>query len=57
MIFRKKKKSSPESGQKGKLPQHSKGHKHNQPRANMTLNGEILKIFPLISERRQGSTQ
>ena len=46
-------KNSSESGQRGNLPQHNKGHirqTHNQH----LLNGEKLKAFPLRSGTRQG---
>ena len=35
------------------LPQHSKAI-YDKPIANIILNGEKLKAFPLRSERRQG---
>ena len=37
-----------------KLPQHSKGHIYDKPTANIILNGEKLKAFPLRSGTRQG---
>ena len=48
-----KKKSSPESGHRGNLPQHNKGHIW-QSHWNITVNGEKLKAFPLRSGIRQG---
>ena len=37
-----------------KLPQHSKGHIYDKPTANIILNVEKLKAFPLRSGTRQG---
>lgn len=42
------------SSESGNIPQHSKGHIYNNPTANITLNGEKLKAFPLRSGTRQG---
>ena len=36
-----------------KFPQHNKGH-YDKPTANIVLNGEKLKPFPLRSGTRQG---
>ena len=46
-------KNSPESGHRGNLPQHNKGHLE-KPTANTILNGEKLKAFPLSSGTGQG---
>ena len=43
---------SPESGHRGNLLQHNKGI-YNKPTANIILNGEKLKAFPLRSGTRQ----
>ena len=45
-------KYSPESGHRGNLPQHNKAM-YNKPTANIILNGEKLKAFPLRSGTRQ----
>ena len=42
-----------ESRHRGNLPQHNKGH-YEKPTANIILNGEKLKSFPLRSGTRQG---
>ena len=44
----------PESGHRGNLPQHNKGHIYDKPTANIILNGEKLKPFPLRSGTGQG---
>ena len=44
---------TPETGHGGKLPQHKKDHIH-QATANIILNCEKLKAFPLRSGTRQG---
>ena len=49
----KKKKNSPESGQRRNIPQHNKGH-IDKPTANIILNSKKLKAFPLLSGTRQG---
>ena len=46
-------KNSPENGHRGNRPQHNKGHIH-KPTANIILDGEKLKAFPLRSGKRQG---
>ena len=46
-------KNSPESGHRGNLLQHNKDHIR-KPTANIILNGEKLKAFPLRSGTRQG---
>ena len=43
----------PESGHRGNLPQHNKGQ-YDKPTANIILNSEKLKPFPLRSGTRQG---
>ena len=48
-------KNSPESGHRGNLPQHNKGHIWQTP-ANIVHSGEKLKPFPLRSGTRQGCT-
>ena len=48
-----KKKNSPENGHRKSLPQHNKGHIYNLT-ANIILDGENLKVFPLRSGTRQG---
>ena len=45
-------KDFPESGHKGKLPQHNKGP-YDKPTANIILSGENLKEFLLRSGIRQ----
>ena len=47
------KKKPPESRHRGNLPQHNKGI-YDKPTANIVLNGETLKPFPLRSGTRQG---
>ena len=50
-------KNSPESGHRGNLPEHNKGHiqqTHSKPTANIILNGEKLKTFPLRLGTQQG---
>ena len=44
---------TPETGHRGKLPQHKKDHIH-QATANIILNCEKLKAFPLRSGTRKG---
>ena len=44
-------KSPPESSHRRNIPQHNKSHK---PTANIILNGEKVKAFPLKSVTRQG---
>ena len=39
-------KNSPESRNRRNIPQHNKGY-NDKPTANIILNGEKLKIFPL----------
>ena len=46
-------KNPPESRHRGNLPQHNKGI-YDKPTANIVLNGEKLKPFPLRSGARQG---
>ena len=46
-------KNSPESRYRGNLPQHNKAI-YDKPTANIILNGEKLKPFPLRSGTRQG---
>ena len=46
-------KNSPESGHRGNLPQHNKGH-YDKHTDNIILNSEKLKAFPLRSGTRQG---
>ena len=46
-------KNSPESKDRGNLPQNHK-RKYENPTANIILNGEKLKTFPLRSGTRQG---
>ena len=46
-------KNSPESGHRGNLLKHNKGHIQ-QTHRNIILNGETLKAFPLRSGTRQG---
>jgi len=48
-----KKKNSPESRHRRNIPQHNKGHIQ-RTTANIILNGEKLKAFPLRSGTRQG---
>ena len=45
--------NSPESGHRGNLPQHNKGHIYDKPTASIILNGEKLKAFPLRLGTRQ----
>ena len=47
----KKKKNFPESGHRGNISQHNKGH----TQQNIILNTEKLKAYSLRSETRQGS--
>ena len=49
----KKKKNPPESRNRRNIPQHNKAI-YNKPTANIILNGEQLKAFPLKSGTRQG---
>ena len=46
-------KNLPESGHRGNLLQHNKAI-YDKPTANIILNGEKLKAFPLRSGTRQG---
>ena len=41
-------------GHRRKLSQHTKGHIYDKPTANIILNDEKLKAFPLRSGTRQG---
>ena len=48
-------KHPPESRHRGNLPQHNKGHIwHTHSPANIVLNGEKLKPFPLRLGTREG---
>ena len=47
-----KKKTSPDSGHRGNLPQHNKSI-YDKPRANIILSGEKMKTFSLKSGIRQ----
>ena len=47
-------KNSPENGHTGNIPQHHKGYIHDKLTANIILNDEKLKAFPLTSGTRQG---
>ena len=47
------KKHSPESGHRGNIPQHNKGHKY-KTHCKIILIGEMLKAFLLRSGTRQG---
>ena len=46
------KKKTPENGHRGNIPQHNKSH-YDKHTANIILNGEKLKAFPLRSGTRQ----
>ena len=46
-------KTSPERGHRGDLPQHNKAI-YDKPTANIVLNGQKVKAFPLRSGKRQG---
>ena len=43
-----------QSGNRGSIPQHNKGHIYERPTANIILNGQKLRAFPLRSGTRQG---
>ena len=45
-------KNSPETGHRGNLSQHNKGH-NDKPTAHIILNGEKLKAFLVRSGTRQ----
>ena len=47
-------KSSPESRNRRNIPQHTSKAIYDKPTANIILNGEKLKAFPLKSGTRQG---
>ena len=49
-----KKKKPPESRNRRNIPQHNKSYIYDKPTANIILNGEKLKAFPLKSGTRQG---
>ena len=47
-------KISPESTHRRNTPQHSQGHIYHKPTANIIINTEKLRAFPLRSGTRQG---
>ena len=47
-------KNSPESKNRRNIPEHNKSYIYDKPTANIILNGEQLKAFPLKSGTRQG---
>ena len=47
-------KNAQQSGNRGSIPQHNKGQIHERPTANIILNGQKLKAFPLRSGTRKG---
>ena len=54
LFILKKKKNPPESRHRRNIPQHNKSHIYDKPTANIILNGEKLKAFPLKSRTSQG---
>ena len=47
-------KDTQQSGNRGSIPQHNKGHMYDKPSVNIILNGQKLRAFPLRSGTRQG---
>ena len=47
-------KNSPESTHRRNIPQHNQGHIYHKPTANIIINTEKLRAFPLRPGTRQG---